>query len=74
MCNPSVFRPGPRDDVMVMVEKYLEIVIQFDFPFNIAKYCVQQLLGSLQDSKLGRNFLNSATMEDRTSTLCLGLQ
>ena len=36
-CNPSVFRPGPRDDVMVMIEKYLEIAVQFDFPFNIAK-------------------------------------
>ena len=37
VCNPSVFRPGPRDDVMVMIEKYLEIAVQFDFPFNIAK-------------------------------------
>ena len=62
--NPSVFRPGPRDDIMVMIEKYLELAIQYDYPFNIAKYCVQQLLGSLQTSELGRNFLDSATMED----------
>ena len=65
--NPSVFRPGPKDDIMVMIEKYLELAIEFDYPFNIAKYCVQQLLGSLQDSELGRNFLNSATMEDLCS-------
>ena len=49
---------------MVMIEKYLELSIQFDYPFNIAKYCVQQLLGSLQDSELGQNFLNSSSMED----------
>ena len=31
------------------------------------KYCLQQLLGSLHDSELGRNFLNNATIRD----LCL---
>ena len=62
--NPSVFRAGPRDDIMVMIDKYMGYAIQYDYPFNIAKYCVQQLLGSLQTSELGRKFLDSATMED----------
>ena len=62
--NPSVFRAGPRDDIMLMIKKYLGFAIQYDYPFNIAKYCVQQLLGSLQTSELGRNFLDSATMQD----------
>ena len=53
-----------KDDVMTMIDKYLDYAIQYDYPFNIVKYCVQQLLGSMQDSDLGRNFLNSATMQD----------
>merc|ERR1719228_1112818 len=62
--NPSVFRPGPPDSVMTVIEKYFKYAIEYDYPFNIVKYCLQQLLGSLQDSELGRNFLNSATMLD----------
>ena len=62
--NPSVFRPGPPDNVMTVIEKYFKYAIEYDYPFNIVKYCLQQLLGSLQDSELGRNFLNSATMGD----------
>ena len=62
--NPSIFRAGDKDDVMTMIDKYLDYAIHYDYPFNIVKYCVQQLLGSMQDSDLGRNFLNSATMQD----------
>ena len=62
--NPSIFREGDKDDVMLMIDKYLDYAIKYDYPFNISKYCVQQLLGSLQESELGRNFLNSSTMED----------
>ena len=62
--NPSIFRIGEKDDIMLMIDKYMGYAIEYDYPFNIAKYCVQQLLGSLQDSELGRNFLNTATMED----------
>ena len=70
--NPSIFRAGPREEVMVMINKYMELAIEFDYPFNIAKYCVQQLLGSMQDSELGRTFLNSATMEDLCMVFGLG--
>lgn len=65
--NPSIFREGEKDEIMLMIDKYLYYAIEYDYPFNIAKYCVQQLLGSLQESELGRNFLNSATMDDLCS-------
>ena len=62
--NPSVFREGEKEDIMMVIEKYFGYAIEYDYPFNIVKYCVQQLLGSLQESELGRNFLNCATMGD----------
>ena len=57
-----------------MIDKYLGYAIEYDYPFNIAKYCVQQLLGSLQTSKpeLGRRFLDSATMGDLCAVFGLG--
>jgi hypothetical protein len=39
---------------MVVINKYLVLAIQYDYPFTMVKYCVQQLLGSLQDSSLGK--------------------
>merc|ERR1719431_232190 len=62
--NPSVFREGEKEDIMQVIEKYFGYAIEYDYPFNIVKYCVQQLLGSLQESELGRKFLNCATMGD----------
>jgi len=62
--NPSVFREGEREDIMIVIQKYFDYAIEFDYPFNIVKYCVQQLLGSMQESDLGRKFLNCATMGD----------
>jgi hypothetical protein len=55
------FRPGEKEDIMIVIHKYLVIAIQYDYPFTMVKYCVQQLLGSLQDTAMGnssfRNFL-----------------
>ena len=70
--NPSIFRAGEKEEVMTMIDKYMNHAINFDYPFNIAKYCVQQLLGSLQDSELGRSFLNTATMEDLSNVFGKG--
>jgi len=71
--NPSVFRKGEREDIMVVIQKYFSYAIEYDYPFNIVKYCVQQLLGSLQESELGRRFLNCATMGDLCDVFGLGL-
>ena len=46
---------------MVVIHKYLMLAIQYDYPFTMVKYCVQQLLGSLQDTAQGKSSLCSIT-------------
>jgi tRNA-dihydrouridine synthase 2 len=62
--NLSVFREGEKDDIMVVIDRYLDLAIQFDYPFVMVKYCVQQMMGSLQDTPQGREFLEASTMGD----------
>ena len=45
-----------------MIERYLKLAIHYDYPFNITKYCLQQLLGSEQESEHGKAFLACATL------------
>jgi tRNA-dihydrouridine synthase 2 len=72
--NPSVFRAGEKEEVMVVVDRYLRLAIHYDYPFNITKYCLQQLLGGLQDSELGRLFLACATLGDLAAWGGLGAE
>ena len=65
--NLSVFRPGPLDNVMTVIKNTSNMRFSTTTRSIIVKYCLQQLLGSLQDSELGRDFLNNATIRD----LCL---
>ena len=60
--NPSVFRPEGKEEIGTVIERYLKLAIHYDYPFNITKYCLQQLLGSEQDSDHGRAFLACATL------------
>ena len=60
--NPSVFRPEGKEEIGAVIQRYLKLAIHYDYPFNIAKYCLQQLLGSEQDSDHGRAFLACATL------------
>ena len=62
--NPSVFSSESRLPVKEVVEKYVDLAVHFDYPFVTVKYCLQQLMGSEQDSELGRRFLSSSTMRD----------
>ena len=51
-----MFRAGEKDDIMVVIDKYLDLAIHYDYPFVMVKYCVQQMMGSLQDTPQGRFF------------------
>ena len=66
--NPSVFRPEGKEEIGTVIQRYLKLAIHYDYPFNIAKYCLQQLLGSEQDSDHGRAFLACATLGDQLKT------
>ena len=63
--NPSVFRPEGKEEIGTVIQRYLKLAIHYDYPFNITKYCLQQLLGSEQDSDHGRAFLACATLGDQ---------
>ncbi|XP_014481075.1 PREDICTED: tRNA-dihydrouridine(20) synthase [NAD(P)+]-like [Dinoponera quadriceps] len=61
--NCSVFRkegPLPMDDV---IKSYLKYAVDCDNPPSNTKYCVQNILRELQDSILGKKFLNAQTLE-----------
>merc|ERR1719431_649054 len=65
--NPSVFRREGMEEIGVVITRYLQLAIHYDYPFNITKYCLQQLLGSAQDSDSGRVFLACSTLQDLAS-------
>ena len=62
--NASVFSPDGKQDIFKIIDQYMDYAIQFDQPFVLSKYNVQQHLGGLQDSELGRKFLAAGTMKD----------
>ncbi|XP_064466215.1 tRNA-dihydrouridine(20) synthase [NAD(P)+]-like [Ornithodoros turicata] len=62
--NCSIFcRDGlkPLDDV---IRSYLSFAIEYDNRATNTKYCVQQMLGSLQESERGKQLLASQQMEE----------
>ena len=61
-----MFRPEGKEEIGTVIQRYLKLAIHYDYPFNIAKYCLQQLLGSEQDSDHGRAFLACATLGSYT--------
>ncbi|EZA54926.1 tRNA-dihydrouridine(20) synthase [NAD(P)+]-like [Ooceraea biroi] len=61
--NCSVFRkegPLPMEDV---IKSYLKHAVDCDNSPSNTKYCVQNILRELQDSPLGRKFLDAQTLE-----------
>ena len=47
-----------------MIHKYLDFAIKYNYTFVMCKYTLQQILGSEQDSAMGKKFLASSTMRD----------
>ena len=46
--NPSVFSPKGKVNIYEIVDKYLDYAIQYDQPFILSKYNIQQHLGGDQ--------------------------
>lgn len=61
--NASIFRPQGMLPLMDVINRYLELAIDYDTCANNAKYCVQNMLRDLQESEMGRRFLDAQTME-----------
>ena len=47
-----------------VVHKYLDYAIKYNYTFVMCKYTLQQILGSEQESAMGKKFLASSTMRD----------
>ena len=63
--NPAIFSPTAKVSVLDMVGKYMDLAVEFDMPFVIVKYNLQQLLGGEQaNPDYGPKFLASGTVKD----------
>lgn len=63
--NASVFSPNGKENIYTIVDKYLDYAIQYDQPFVVTKYNIQQHLGGDQtETEKGRKFLYSSTMQE----------
>ena len=52
----SCFSEGKNEDIMKVIHEYLDLAIHYDYPCVIVKYCVQQMMGGLQDTPQGTSF------------------
>lgn len=61
--NMSIFRPKGMLPLMDVIKRFLTIAVDYDaYPAN-AKYCVQNMLRDLQETDMGKRFLDAQTME-----------
>lgn len=61
--NCSILRNEPMMPLMDLIDKYLRLAIDYDAHSANAKYCVQNMLRELQESEMGRKFLDAQTLE-----------
>ena len=62
--NTSIFRKEGKLPIKEVVSRYLDHAIEYDYTFVMVKYCVQNILGSEQETPKGKQFLASSTMRD----------
>uniref|UniRef100_A0A1E1XAP3 Putative trna-dihydrouridine synthase n=1 Tax=Amblyomma aureolatum TaxID=187763 RepID=A0A1E1XAP3_9ACAR len=62
--NCSIFRKEGKKPIDDVIEQYLTYAIEYDNRATNTKYCVQQMLGSLQESDRGKALLASQQMEE----------
>uniref|UniRef100_A0A0K8RII6 Putative trna-dihydrouridine synthase n=1 Tax=Ixodes ricinus TaxID=34613 RepID=A0A0K8RII6_IXORI len=62
--NCSIFSKAGRKPIDDVIVQYLHYAIEYDNRATNTKYCVQQMLGSLQDTERGKALLASQQMEE----------
>lgn len=61
--NVSIFRSKGLLPLLDVIKRYLMISVDYDnYPANV-KYCVQNMLRDLQDTELGKQFLDAQTLD-----------
>uniref|UniRef100_G3MRS0 DRBM domain-containing protein n=1 Tax=Amblyomma maculatum TaxID=34609 RepID=G3MRS0_AMBMU len=62
--NCSIFSKEGKKPIDDVIEQYLIYAIEYDNRATNTKYCIQQMLGSLQESDRGKALLASQQMEE----------
>ena len=69
-CRCVLWLPGPSlavQLIMYVFKVFNELasgILHYDYTYTVVKYTTQQILGSMQESQLGKKFLASSTMAD----------
>jgi tRNA-dihydrouridine synthase 2 len=61
--NCSIFRPAGMLPMEQVIRDYLKLAVDYDNSPSNSKYCVQNILRELQESPLGKSFLETQTLE-----------
>jgi tRNA-dihydrouridine synthase 2 len=61
--NVSIFRKEGMLPIMDVIKMYLKLAVDYDSVATNTKYCVQNMLRELQDSEMGKKFLEAQLME-----------
>ncbi|XP_014207131.1 tRNA-dihydrouridine(20) synthase [NAD(P)+]-like [Copidosoma floridanum] len=61
--NCSIFRSKGMLPMEEVIRSYLKLAVDYDNSPSNTKYCVQNILRDLQESPLGRRFLDTQTLE-----------
>ncbi|XP_065094546.1 tRNA-dihydrouridine(20) synthase [NAD(P)+]-like [Ochlerotatus camptorhynchus] len=70
--NCSIFREEGPLPIEEIIDQYLRLAVDYDNPPSNTKYCVQMILRELQETKEGRKFLDSQTLEQICDVWNLG--
>jgi len=57
--NPSIFSPNGKIELDTVIKKYLVYAVKTNNPFTFNKYVVQYMLRELQETPLGKQFLQT---------------
>lgn len=61
--NVSIFRKEGKLPIMDIIKMYLKLAVDYDSVATNTKYCVQNMLRELQESEMGKRFLEAQLME-----------
>lgn len=61
--NCSILRKEGLLPLQDVIKEYLKICVEYDNHQSNTKYCIQNMLRELQESDLGKKFLEAQTME-----------
>lgn len=61
--NCSIFRTNGMKELDDVIKDYLKYAVDYDNSPNNTKYCVQNMLKELQETPMGKKFLECQTLE-----------